>query len=427
MVNAGTVSTTRLRGKTKPCYNVVEASPERVRVLRRYPGRRRRTRSSSFDPRTLRVREGLVAARGDGPRLRCPGAARHRADRRRAPSRGGGGGARPARRRARARRAWSSAAARRSSARGRSTSHYGRPVDTDPEAALRRLAPGRARGGRPGRRAGAPGREPRFALRRARPAPGPRLRGAGRAARPAGLRGGRHGGREARRDRHRQAHRQDRRGRPLGRAAARARRRPGDRVHGPRRAGRAAHGARRASASRSCSRSTPAASTRPPTTSRTRRSRACPRSAAGAWAAAWPASRPSRTCPPGAALAASLEPGRDRVRGLRRLHPAGGGGPHGVRGRARGRPSRSPSTGCCAPTSCWPPRARRRPPGAVRFSLRPEPAEPLPDGRAGGALHDGRGPLRRRRAARGVHQPRPPRRARRGPRPRRGGRAATST
>ena len=51
VVNAGTVSTTRLRGKTKPCYNLVEATPERVRVLRK-------TRAQdedailSFDPRT---------------------------------------------------------------------------------------------------------------------------------------------------------------------------------------------------------------------------------------------------------------------------------------------------------------------------------------------------------------------------------------
>ena len=37
VVNAGTVSTTRLRGKTKPCYNVIEASPERVTVYRKYP------------------------------------------------------------------------------------------------------------------------------------------------------------------------------------------------------------------------------------------------------------------------------------------------------------------------------------------------------------------------------------------------------
>ncbi|MBX5469620.1 MAG: metallophosphoesterase [Thermoleophilaceae bacterium] len=37
VVNAGTVSTTRLRGKTKPCYNVIEATPERVTVYRKYP------------------------------------------------------------------------------------------------------------------------------------------------------------------------------------------------------------------------------------------------------------------------------------------------------------------------------------------------------------------------------------------------------
>ena len=37
VVNAGTVSTTRLRGKTKPCYNVIEASADRVTVYRKYP------------------------------------------------------------------------------------------------------------------------------------------------------------------------------------------------------------------------------------------------------------------------------------------------------------------------------------------------------------------------------------------------------
>jgi Icc protein len=51
VVNAGTVSTTRLRGKTKPCYNVIEASPERVKVSRKYPFHERDT-IISFDPRT---------------------------------------------------------------------------------------------------------------------------------------------------------------------------------------------------------------------------------------------------------------------------------------------------------------------------------------------------------------------------------------
>jgi len=51
VVNAGTVSTTRLRGKTKPCYNVIEATPERVAVYRKYPFHEREA-IISFDPRT---------------------------------------------------------------------------------------------------------------------------------------------------------------------------------------------------------------------------------------------------------------------------------------------------------------------------------------------------------------------------------------
>jgi Icc protein len=37
VVNAGTVATLRLRGDTKPCYNVVEIKGEHVKVSRRYP------------------------------------------------------------------------------------------------------------------------------------------------------------------------------------------------------------------------------------------------------------------------------------------------------------------------------------------------------------------------------------------------------
>ncbi|HEU0025186.1 MAG TPA: metallophosphoesterase [Thermoleophilaceae bacterium] len=51
VVNSGTVSTTRLRGKTKPCYIVVEAAPERVNVLRKYPGAEQEP-ILSFDPRS---------------------------------------------------------------------------------------------------------------------------------------------------------------------------------------------------------------------------------------------------------------------------------------------------------------------------------------------------------------------------------------
>ena len=51
VVNAGTVSTTRLRGKTKPCYNVIDASPARVTVYRKYPFHEQDA-ILSFDPRT---------------------------------------------------------------------------------------------------------------------------------------------------------------------------------------------------------------------------------------------------------------------------------------------------------------------------------------------------------------------------------------
>jgi 3',5'-cyclic AMP phosphodiesterase CpdA len=37
MVTTGTVSTLRLRGHTRPCYNVIEVDPEWVRIHRRFP------------------------------------------------------------------------------------------------------------------------------------------------------------------------------------------------------------------------------------------------------------------------------------------------------------------------------------------------------------------------------------------------------
>lgn len=43
IVNAGTASTTRLRGNTRPCYNVIEIEDERVRVYRKYPFKERET------------------------------------------------------------------------------------------------------------------------------------------------------------------------------------------------------------------------------------------------------------------------------------------------------------------------------------------------------------------------------------------------
>src|SRR3712207_5133432 len=41
IVNAGTASTTRLRGYTRPCYNVIEAENGRVKVFRKYPFKER--------------------------------------------------------------------------------------------------------------------------------------------------------------------------------------------------------------------------------------------------------------------------------------------------------------------------------------------------------------------------------------------------
>jgi Icc protein len=52
VVNAGTVSTTRLRGKTKPCYNVIEATEDRVTIYRKYPFHDRDA-ILSFDPQTF--------------------------------------------------------------------------------------------------------------------------------------------------------------------------------------------------------------------------------------------------------------------------------------------------------------------------------------------------------------------------------------
>ncbi len=41
LVNAGTASTTRLRGNTRPCYNIIEIEDGRVQVFRKYPFKQR--------------------------------------------------------------------------------------------------------------------------------------------------------------------------------------------------------------------------------------------------------------------------------------------------------------------------------------------------------------------------------------------------
>lgn len=51
IVNAGTASTTRLRGNTRPCYNIIEIEGGGVRVFRKYPFKQREL-AVSFDPKT---------------------------------------------------------------------------------------------------------------------------------------------------------------------------------------------------------------------------------------------------------------------------------------------------------------------------------------------------------------------------------------
>ena len=51
IVNSGTASTLRLRGNTRPCYNVIEVEDGRVEVFRKYPFKRREL-AVSFHPKT---------------------------------------------------------------------------------------------------------------------------------------------------------------------------------------------------------------------------------------------------------------------------------------------------------------------------------------------------------------------------------------
>ena len=65
IVNAGTASTTRLRGNTRPCYNIIEVDDGRVEVFRKYPFKRREL-AVSFEPKTqqyARSRENMAPGR----------------------------------------------------------------------------------------------------------------------------------------------------------------------------------------------------------------------------------------------------------------------------------------------------------------------------------------------------------------------------
>jgi len=66
VVNAGTVSTTRLRGRTEPCYNLIEVSAERVTVFRKYPFRDRDA-LISFHPATFEYEKSAAVVGETGP------------------------------------------------------------------------------------------------------------------------------------------------------------------------------------------------------------------------------------------------------------------------------------------------------------------------------------------------------------------------
>ena len=69
VVNAGTVSTLRLRGKTRPCYNVIEVTGPHVDVWRKYPfhGQERiiqfSTDTRAFEKYTARIEGEVTTAR----------------------------------------------------------------------------------------------------------------------------------------------------------------------------------------------------------------------------------------------------------------------------------------------------------------------------------------------------------------------------
>ena len=70
IVNAGTASTLRLRGNTRPCYNVIEVEEGRVEVYRKYPFKEREL-AVRFDRKTreyFRSEEKVGAGIGGHPR-----------------------------------------------------------------------------------------------------------------------------------------------------------------------------------------------------------------------------------------------------------------------------------------------------------------------------------------------------------------------
>lgn len=75
IVNAGTASTTRLRGNTRPCYNIIEIEDGHVRVFRKYPFKEREL-TVDFDSVTReysRYEEGIDADIGADPEVTFSG------------------------------------------------------------------------------------------------------------------------------------------------------------------------------------------------------------------------------------------------------------------------------------------------------------------------------------------------------------------
>jgi 3',5'-cyclic AMP phosphodiesterase CpdA len=75
IVNAGTASTTRLRGNTRPCYNVIEIEDGRVKVFRKYPFKQREL-TVDFDSTTheyVRHEERIDAEVGVDPEVALGG------------------------------------------------------------------------------------------------------------------------------------------------------------------------------------------------------------------------------------------------------------------------------------------------------------------------------------------------------------------
>jgi Icc protein len=75
IVNAGTASTTRLRGNTRPCYNIIEIEDGRVKVFRKYPFKQREL-TVDFDSSTheyVRHEESIDAEVGVDPEVALGG------------------------------------------------------------------------------------------------------------------------------------------------------------------------------------------------------------------------------------------------------------------------------------------------------------------------------------------------------------------